>query len=196
MMLPADAAAQPSAEWFEVRGRLFRFFGTHSGWARWHDSATGAWICGQERDREQAVVRATRVAAVVHDPRLIPSRSMPEHHAFADLSALEWNRVLLGVFTYLGGAALLDDVTTIACVLLRLPGAAAMPTGSPVELGEEHLRCEEMEALVEERLDDTSADRIALHELSCTFCARQLTAYRAAAEQVAAPVRRPGATAS
>lgn len=183
-MLPADA---PSAEWFQIQGRLFRFFGTHAGWARWHDAASGAWICGQERDRANELVRAARVAAVVHDPRLVHSRSMPEHHALADLTAMEWNRMLLGIFTYLGGPARLDDVSTIAAVLLRIPGAA--DTQTP-ELGG-HLRCEEMDGLVEMTLDDEAQDRIALHTLDCVFCAMQLAAYKEAVEPMSAPIRRP-----
>ncbi len=191
MMLPADEAAQPSAEWFEIKGRLFRFLGTHAGWARWHDAANGGWICGQERDRDREVVRATRVAAVVHDVRLVPSRSMPEHHAFADLRAGEWNRLLLGVFTYLGGPARLDDVVTIASVLLRLPGAAAMPTGTDVASAGDHLSYEDMDAAVENTLDAAGRDRMASHTGACGFCARQLAAYESAATAVSAPIHRP-----
>lgn len=187
-MLPADA---PSAEWFQIQGRLFRFFGTHAGWARWHDAASGAWICGQERDRANELVRAARLAAVVHDPRLIPSRSMPEHHSFADLTAMEWNRLLLGVFTYLGGPARLDDVTTVAAVLLRISGAAATQVGEPTG---GHVRCDEMDGLVENTLDDAAQDRIALHTLDCAFCATQLAGYKEAVERMSAPIRRPAAS--
>lgn len=186
IMLPTDA----SAPWFEIQGRLFRFFGTHAGWARWHDAADGTWICGQERDRAQDLVRATRVAAVVHDPRLIPSRSMPEHHAFADLTAAEWNRLLLGIFTYLGGPAHLADITTVAAVLLRLPATAAPPP----DLAAGHLRCEDMDGIVENTLDDAAQDRAALHTLDCAFCAGQLASYRGAAERMAAPLHRPAAS--
>jgi hypothetical protein len=189
MTLPADAA-QPSAEWFEIKGRLFRFFGTHAGWAKWHDPSSGAWICGQERDRDHEVVRATRVAAVVHDPRLIPSRSMPEQHAFADVTAAGWNRLLLGIFTYLGGPARLDDVVTIAAVMLRLAGAAAMATGSAVAPEGDHLSYEDMDAAVENTLDAAAQDRIAVHNGACEFCARQFAAYQAAAVQVSAPIHR------
>ncbi len=181
-MLLADA---PSAEWLQIQGRLFRFFGTHAGWARWHDAASGAWICGQERDRANELVRAARVAAVVQDPRLIPSRSMPEHHAFADLTAMEWNRLLLGIFTYLGGPARLEDVSTVAAVLLRIPGAAAT---QPLEPTGGHLRCEEMDGLVENTLEDDAQDRIALHTLNCEVCAAQLAAYKGAVERMSAPI--------
>jgi hypothetical protein len=88
----------------------------------------------------------------------------------------------------------LDDVVTVAAVLLRLPGAAALHTGSPVELAGKHVRFEDMDGLVEDKLDDEARDWIALHELSCAFCAGQLAAYRSAVERVSAQLHRPAAS--
>jgi len=182
-----------SPEWFEIKGRLFRFLGTHPGWAKW--SVDGEWICGQERDRAAAVVRATRVAAIVHDPKLFPSRSVPEQHAFADVTAMGWNRLLLGVFTYLGGPARLDDVVTIAGVVLKLPGASAMETGvAVVAEGSDHVGYDQMDGMVEGTLDAVAAERIASHVEFCSFCARQVAAYRAAVPMVSAPLQRPQVT--
>ena len=191
MMLPTEVVAQPSAEWFEVKSRLFRFFGTHSGWARWHDASDGSWICGQERDRDGELVRATRVAAVAKDPKLVHSRSMPEHHAVADITAAGWNRLLLGVFTYLGGPARLDDVVTVAGVLLKMPGASSIPTGSAIEPAGAHVRGEEMDAIVEHTLDEAARDRIVAHSHSCSSCAQRLESYQFAVERVSAPIHKP-----
>jgi hypothetical protein len=143
------------------------------------------------------LARATRVAAVVRDPKLFPSRSIPERHAYADVTARGWNRLLLGLFTYLGGPARLDDVVTVAGVLLHLPGAASVPTGAAVPLPEpsgEHVRYEEMDALVENTADAALQSRIAAHGEGCAFCARQVAAYQAAAEQVSAQLQKPVAS--
>ncbi len=194
MTSPANQLAIPSAEWYEIKGRLFRFLGTHPGWTRWQDTASGTWNCGQERDRDADLARGTRISAIVHDPRSIPSRSMPEQHAFADVTAAGWNRLLLGVFTYLGGPAHLDDVVTIASVLLHLPGAAALPTGSPVAFPDpspEHLSYGQMDAIVDNTLDAPARDTITAHTATCPFCARQLASYQSAAEQVSVPLQKP-----
>ena len=194
MTSPANQLALPSPEWFEIKGRLFRFLGTHPGWTRWQDAESGTWNCSQERDRDRDLSRDARIAAIVHDPRSIPSRSMPEQHAFADVTAAGWNRLLLGIFTYLGGPAHLDDVVTIASVLLRLPGAAALPTGSRVAFPDpsaEHVSYEQMDAIVDNTLDATARESITAHILSCPFCARQLASYQSAAEQVSAPIQKP-----
>ena len=194
MMSPANQLALPSAEWYEVKGRLFRFLGTHPGWTRWQAAESGIWNCSQERDRERDLSRDARIAAIVRDPRSIPSRSMPEQHAFADVTAVGWNRLLLGVFTYLGGPAHLDDVVTIASVLLRLPGAANLPTGSSVAFPDpspEHVSYEQMDAMVDNTLDAATHDSITAHTATCAFCARQLASYQSAAVQVSAPLQKP-----
>jgi hypothetical protein len=192
-MLQTNPLALPSPEWFEMKGHLFRFFGTHAGWARWQNSQS-AWICGQERDRDLELARGTRIAAILHDPRLIPSRSIPEQHAYSDVTAAGWNRLLLGVFTYLNGPALLDDVVSIAGVLLHLPHSAELPTGSPFgfpESSAEHVSYEQMDAMVEGTLDASSLESMTRHVGACTFCERQVAAYQAAVERVSAPILKP-----
>jgi hypothetical protein len=176
----------PSDEWFELKGHLFRFLGTHPGWARWQDGDT--WICGQEKERELPLARATRVAAVVHDTKLIHTRSIPEQHAIADITAQGWNRLLLGVFTYVGGPARLDDVVTIAAAALRMAGAKEMATGVDVlPEGVGHLRYEDMDAMVDGRVDAV----LEAHVAECRFCARQVAAYLSGAERVSAALVRP-----
>lgn len=132
-MLPSDPTATPEPAWFALRERLFDFFGTQAGWARWQDPEAGVWIAGPEKLRGGELVREARVAAIVRDRRSIPSRSMPEHHAIADLSAGEWNRLLHGVFTFLAAPARLDDLVIVVGALLRVPGAADLKLGHPLE---------------------------------------------------------------
>jgi hypothetical protein len=174
-----------SPEWYEIKGRLFRFFGTHPGWARWqHEDAT--WVCGRDKEREHALARDSRVAALLRDPRLMPSRSMPEQHAYTDVTALGWNRLLMGVFTYLDGPAHLDDLTDVAAVLLRL----RMSGEATPESATEHVSCEQMDGLVDDTLDSETRAGVAAHAEACGFCARQLAAYQAAASQVSVPLAR------
>jgi hypothetical protein len=182
---------QANGEWFELKGRVFRFLGTHPGWARWQGAVgdeAGVWICGQEKERELALARGTRVAAVVRDTKLIGSRSIPEHHAVADITAQGWNRLLLGVFVYLGGPARLDDVVTIAAAALRMPGAGAMVTGVAVTFpGDGHVSYEDMDLMVEGR----SEAGVEAHVAGCEFCARQVSSYLNAAERVSMALLKP-----
>ena len=175
--------AAPCDEWFELKGRLFRFLGTHPGWVRWQRD--GVWMCGQEKDREHELARGTRVAAVVHDIKMIHTRAIPEQHAVVDVTAQGWNRLLMGIFSYLGGPARLDDVTTICAAALRMPGAKQMETGVAVEYpGSGHVSYEEM---------DSSLDGRAPAHAGCEFCARKVAAYRSGAERVSMALVRPTA---
>lgn len=171
-----------SPEWHEIKARLFRFCGTHPTWARWQDPS-GTWTCGRAKERDLPLARDTRIAAILHDPRLIPSRSMPEQHAYADVTALGWNRLLLGVFTYLDGPAHLDDLTNVAAVLLKLHASA-------LELSDmgEHLSCETMDAFVEGTLAFDARDSATTHTGTCDFCTRQLAAYQMACVQISVPL--------
>ncbi len=177
----------PNEEWFELKGRLFRFLGTHPGWVRWRAAVgndDGVWMCSQEKDRAAEAVRATRVAAVVHDTKMIHSRAIPEQHAVADVTAQGWNRLLMGIFSYLGGPARLDDITTICAAAMRMPGTKQMETGVAVAFpGEGHLSYEEMDASVE--------GQVAEHA-GCDFCARQVASYLSGAERVSLALVRPG----
>lgn len=185
----------PSDEWFELKGHLFRFLGTHPGWARWQ--ADGIWVCGQEKDRERELTRATRVTAVVNDTKMIHTRAVPEQHAAADVTAQGWNRLLMGLFSYLGGPARLDDVVTIAAAVLRMPGAKKMATGVDVVFPEPaagHVSYEEMDAMVDGRMEPAERGRVEAHAAGCAFCARQIATYRGAAERVSMVLPRPVAS--
>lgn len=189
-MIPLNQISTPSDEWYEVKGRLFRFFGTHPGWARWQSAEEpGTWLCGRDKDRDRPMARDTRIAALQHDPRLLPSRSLPEQHAYANVTAAGWARLLQGIFTYLGGPARLDDVATLAAVELKLPGAARLHTGAPDAIADAsaHLTCEQMDAAVEGALPAS----VNAHVLECASCARQLESYRAGAALVSTPLPPP-----
>ena len=187
-MIPAtDPTALPSAEWFELKGRLFRFFGVHPGWARWQNPE-GAWICGLERERDLELARDARIAALLKDPRLLPSRAIPERHAFADVTSSGWNRLFLGVFTYLGGPARLDAIVDVAALMLHLPSGSPVVFPSPLA---EHVSYEQMDAMVENTLDAAALASVMAHSAECAFCARQQDSYREAALHLAASIQKP-----
>lgn len=177
----------PSPDWQELKGRLFHFLGVQSSWARWQD-AEGVWFAGREGWEDHEPAKEARVEAVLQDRKLIPSRSIPERHAFRDITARGWNRLLLGVFTYLGGPVRLDDLVTVTGFLLDVPGSMEVPTGVAASFGPDgsagHLSVEQMEAVV------AGSDVAREHAAQCPFCARQLAAFEAAAPALAAPIHK------
>ncbi len=176
----------PSPDWQELKGRLFHFLGAHPTWARWQDSE-GVWFVGREGWEDHEHAKEARVEAVLQDRKLIPSRSIPERHAFRDITSRGWNRLLLGVFTYLGGPVRLGDLVTVTGFLLDVPGSMQVPPGVAVVEGPDgsagHLTVEQMEAVV------GGAEEPREHAAGCPFCARQLAAFEAAAPALAEPLK-------
>jgi hypothetical protein len=136
----ADYWLEHNPDWFEIKGRLYRFFGKQPGWERWTSAGLQGWICGHAGWKSRPMASGSRVAALLETPRFIPSRSLPRHEVFQKLDATEWDRVLHGIFTYLDGPARLDEIVSIAGALFDVKGSRDLafdelsppPDGTPV----------------------------------------------------------------
>jgi hypothetical protein len=109
-------------EWYELKGRLYRFFGKHPAWERWRSAEIRGWVCGLEKWHDRALAEGSRVAALIERPRLISSRALPRVELFQHLDSTGWDRLLHGIFTYLDGPVRLDDLVSIAGSIFGVKG--------------------------------------------------------------------------
>lgn len=109
--------------WQDLKGRLYRFLGKQEKWTRWTSGQVRGWLCAPAGWESRALAPGSRVSALLDNPRMLPSRDLPKSEVFQKLDAMEWDRLLHGVFTYLDGPIRLDELVSIAGVLFGVKGS-------------------------------------------------------------------------
>jgi hypothetical protein len=112
--------------WADLKGRLSRFFRKQPAYALWETDAQRGWICGPANWRDKPVAEGNQVSALVDQPRRIRSSALPKAETMEHLDAAAWDRLLQGIFEYLGGPARLDELVSIAGVLFGVRGSREM----------------------------------------------------------------------
>ncbi len=112
-----------SPEWYELKGRLYRFFRKQPAWEQWTHAEVRGSVCGLASWKNRPMATGNRVAALLDKPRLISSRALPKAEVFQQLAAADWDRLLKGIFSYLEGPVRLDDLVSIAAALFGVKGA-------------------------------------------------------------------------
>lgn len=112
-----------AAEWYELKGRLYRFFRKQPAWELWTRPDVRGPVCGPAAWRDRAMATGNRVAALLDKPRLISSRMLPKAEVFQELAVTDWDRLLNGAFSYLEGPVRLDALVSIAGALFGVQGS-------------------------------------------------------------------------
>ncbi|GEM_PF-2336194 len=112
--------------WADLKGRLSRFFRKQPAWALWQSEEQLGWICGPAEWRSKPPASGSRVSELIEQPRRVRRTSLPTVELAERLDAAGWDRLLRGVFDYLGGPARLDEVVSIAGVLFGVSGSREM----------------------------------------------------------------------
>jgi hypothetical protein len=112
--------------WADLKGRLHRFFSKQPKYALWKlDEFTGS-ICGPSDWQSKPLAEGRRVSELVDDPRRVSSKSLPKSNLVDQLDAAGWDRLLRGVFDYLGGPVRIDEMVSIVGVLFGVKGSREM----------------------------------------------------------------------
>jgi hypothetical protein len=112
--------------WADLKGRLSRFFRKQPSYALWETDAQRGWICGPASWRDKPIAEGNQVSALVEQPRKIRSSALPKNEMMDQLDAAAWDRLLQGIFEYLGGPVRLDELVSIAGVLFGVRGSREM----------------------------------------------------------------------
>lgn len=132
-----DYWREHSPDWFDLKGRLYRFFGKQPAWTRWNTAEPKGWICGPAAIRNSPLAESHRVAALLDNPRRISSRALPKREVFQQLDAADWDRLLTGIFDYLGGPVRMDELVSIAGVLFGVRGSRVLAFDEMSPAGED-----------------------------------------------------------
>jgi len=112
-----------SPDWYELKGRLYRFLGKQPAWTRWKTDELRGWICGPSARPPHPLAEGSKIAALLEKPRRIAATALPKIEIFQRLEASDWDRLLTGIFDYLGGPLRLDELVSICGVLFGVKGA-------------------------------------------------------------------------
>ena len=112
--------------WADLKGRLSRFFRKQPAWALWQVDEQLGWICGPVEWKEIPLAEGARVSELTEQPRRIRASALPKLELADQLDAFAWDRLLRGVFEYLGGPIRLDELVSIAGVLFGVQGSREM----------------------------------------------------------------------
>ena len=106
-----------SPDWYDLKGRLYRFLGKQPMWTRWTIDELKGWICAPAAIKNKPMAEGRLVAELLEKPRRINARALPKTDVFQNLDAKDWDRLLTGFFDFLGGPVRLDELVSIAGVL-------------------------------------------------------------------------------
>jgi Sigma-70 region 2 len=112
--------------WADLKGRLSRFFRKQPSYGLWETDAQLGWICGPAGWRDKTLAEGNRVSALIDQPRRVRSSALPKNEVMEHVDAAGWDRLLQGIFEYLGGPVRLDELVSIAGVLFGVRGSREM----------------------------------------------------------------------
>lgn len=112
-----------SPDWYDLKGRLYRFLGKQPMWTRWKTDELKGWVCSPAAIKNKPMAEGRLVTELLEKPRRINARALPKTDVFQNLDAKDWDRLLTGVFDFLGGPLRLDELVSIAGVLFGVRGS-------------------------------------------------------------------------